>query len=75
MLILYFRNVYASSTIPISSNGSFQVETAHRAPYVAGRVSPEKRVKEVNVAIDQASAQLRDAVVIDLACVSAQFTE
>lgn len=54
---------------------SFQLETAHRAPYVAGTVSPEKRVKEVNVAIDQASAQLRDAVVIDLACVSAQFTE
>jgi len=54
---------------------TFQVETAHCATYVAGIVTPEKRNKEVKGSIEQASTQLRDAVVVDLACVGAQFSE
>lgn len=54
---------------------SFQVETAHCAPYVAGMVTPEKRKTEVKSSIEQASTQLRDAVVVDLACVGAQFSK
>lgn len=53
----------------------FLVEAAHCAPYVADMVTPEKRNKEINVAIEQASAQLRVALVVDLAGVGAHFSE